>query len=91
MSDILLEQLQDGVLTLTMNRPEARNALNLEMGELMNRALDQAAINPEVRAVVLTGAGDAFCAGGDVKAMARGRDAGLSFETRVARLRQRMG
>lgn len=89
MTQPLLQNLENGVLTLTMNRPEARNALNLEMGVLMNAALHDAATNPQVRAVVLTGAGGAFCAGGDVKAMAGGRDAALSFEGRVARLRER--
>jgi len=85
----LLEDLRDGVLTLTMNRPEARNALSLEMSSLMLDALRRASIDPAIRAVVLTGAGGAFCAGGDVKSMAAGRDKQQGFEERVARLRER--
>ncbi|MCP5264727.1 MAG: enoyl-CoA hydratase/isomerase family protein [Burkholderiaceae bacterium] len=85
----LLVDLSDGVLTLTMNRPDARNALSLEMSALLLESLRQAQTNPAVRAVVLTGAGGAFCAGGDVKAMAAGRDAAMSFEERVASLRDR--
>lgn len=89
MEKVLLETLQDGVLTLTMNRPEARNALNLEMSELMIAALQRAQHDPAVRAIVLTGAGNAFCAGGDVKSMAAGRDATQTFEMRATRLRDR--
>ena len=89
MSDALLETLNDGVLTLTMNRPEVRNALNLEMSDRMVEALRRAQLDPAVRAVVLTGAGGAFCAGGDVKSMAAGRDASQTFEMRAARLRDR--
>ena len=85
----LLEDLRDGVLTLTMNRPDARNALSLEMSSLMLDALRRAYLDPAVRAVVLTGAGGAFCAGGDVKSMAAGRDRTIGFEARVARLRER--
>jgi 2-(1,2-epoxy-1,2-dihydrophenyl)acetyl-CoA isomerase len=85
----LLEDLRDGVLTLTMNRPQARNALSLEMSYLMLDALRRAALDPQVRVVVLTGAGGAFCAGGDVKAMAGGRDQKQGFEERMARLRER--
>ena len=85
----LLEDFRDGVLTLTMNRPEARNALSLDMSSQMLDALRKASIDPAVRAVVLTGAGGAFCAGGDVKAMAGGRDKTQSFEERAARLRDR--
>ena len=66
----LLAALDDGVLTLTFNRPEARNA----MSEAMNRALAEqlawAEVAPAVKCVVLTGAGKGFCAGGDVKGMA---------------------
>jgi 2-(1,2-epoxy-1,2-dihydrophenyl)acetyl-CoA isomerase len=89
MSEVLIETLKDGVLTLTMNRPEARNALNLEMSDRMVEALRRAQLDPAVRAVVLTGAGGAFCAGGDVKSMAAGRDASQTFEMRAARLRDR--
>jgi 2-(1,2-epoxy-1,2-dihydrophenyl)acetyl-CoA isomerase len=85
----LLESLHDGVLTLTMNRPEARNALNLEMSELMIGALQRAQHDNAVRAIVLTGAGGAFCAGGDVKSMAAGRDPNQTFEQRATRLRDR--
>ena len=85
----LLESLHDGVLTLTMNRPEARNALNLEMSELMIGALKRAQHDSAVRAIVLTGAGAGFCAGGDVKSMAAGRDVTQTFEQRATRLRDR--
>jgi 2-(1,2-epoxy-1,2-dihydrophenyl)acetyl-CoA isomerase len=86
---VLIEDLRDGVLTLTMNRPEARNALSLEMSELLNDALRRAQTDRNVRAVVLTGAGGAFCAGGDVKSMAAGRDVTQTFEQRVESLRSR--
>ncbi len=89
MEKVLLETLHDGVLTLTMNRPEARNALNLEMSELLIAALLRAQLDSAVRAVVLTGAGGGFCAGGDVKSMAAGRDATQTFEQRATRLRDR--
>jgi 2-(1,2-epoxy-1,2-dihydrophenyl)acetyl-CoA isomerase len=58
------------VLELTLNRPEARNALSGPMLEALASALAAAEIDPEVRCILLTGAGGAFCAGGDVKGMA---------------------
>ena len=61
---------QDAVMVITLNRPEARNALTSEMLAGLARALDHADSSSTVRAVVLTGAGNAFCAGGDVKSMA---------------------
>ena len=69
-NDVLTRELRDGVLTLTMNRPERRNALTPQMCELMRDALQSVATDKAVRVVVLTGAGSAFCSGGDVKAMA---------------------
>jgi len=61
---------EDGVAVITLNRPQARNALTKEMLSGLARALDHAERSPSVRAVVVTGAGGAFCAGGDVKNMA---------------------
>ena len=55
----------DGVALLTLNRPERRNAYTAEMGALLNRAYRQCDDDDAVRAIVLTGAGDAFCAGAD--------------------------
>jgi enoyl-CoA hydratase len=57
------------VLIVTMNRPHARNALSGEMMALMRQAWDQVDSDPDVRVAVLTGAGGAFCAGADLKAM----------------------
>ena len=57
------------VLILTMNRPQARNALSGPMMELMRQAWDTVDGDPEIRVCVLTGAGGAFCAGADLKAM----------------------
>ena len=57
------------VLIVTMNRPQARNALSGPMMELMRQAWDTVDSDPEIRVCVLTGAGGAFCAGADLKAM----------------------
>ena len=56
-----------GVATLTLNRPESRNALSLDMLSALSAALDNAAADPSVRVLVLAGAGPAFCAGHDLK------------------------
>ena len=72
----LLSELKDGVLTLTFNRPEARNALTPDMLTKMRDELARAELDPDVGCIMLTGAGDAFCAGGDVKAMAAAHAAG---------------
>lgn len=71
----LLAEMEGGVLTLTLNRPDARNALTGPMLEALADQLARAETDDQVRCVVLTGAGKGFCAGGDVKAMA-GRDGG---------------
>ena len=66
----LLATLQDGVLTLTLNRPEARNAMSREMNQALQQQLAAAEFDAAVKCIVLTGAGKGFCAGGDVKGMA---------------------
>jgi 2-(1,2-epoxy-1,2-dihydrophenyl)acetyl-CoA isomerase len=90
MEDILLETLDDGVLTLVMNRPESRNAINSELAQRLLDAVSRAAIDPEVHVIVLTGAGKAFCSGGDVKTMAAGTERPATFDQRVRSLRARM-
>jgi 2-(1,2-epoxy-1,2-dihydrophenyl)acetyl-CoA isomerase len=69
MSHLTLD-FSDGVATLTMNRPEARNAFSMEMRASLTEHLHTLELDPEVRCVVLRGAGDHFMAGGDVKGMA---------------------
>ncbi|MFQ6015191.1 MAG: enoyl-CoA hydratase/isomerase family protein [Anaerolineae bacterium] len=65
--DVVLYQKSDYIATITLNRPEARNALNPQLLEELNDALRTAQRDEGVRVVILTGAGDkAFCAGGDV-------------------------
>jgi len=66
-----LIERRDHVLIVTMNRPAARNALSGPMLELMRQAWDTVDADPGIRACVLTGAGGAFCAGADLKAMTR--------------------
>jgi 2-(1,2-epoxy-1,2-dihydrophenyl)acetyl-CoA isomerase len=66
-SDTVLEDLDGAVATLTLNRPRARNALTAEMKDALLDALSRVAAGTEVRAVVLTGAGEAFCAGQDLR------------------------
>lgn len=74
-TDHLLARVDDGVAVLTLNRPERRNALSNEMLEALGRVLADVEVDDDVGCVVLTGAGGAFCAGGDVKGMA-GEDGG---------------
>jgi 2-(1,2-epoxy-1,2-dihydrophenyl)acetyl-CoA isomerase len=70
----LLATLDDGVLTLTLNRPEARNAMSRAMNQALQQQLAAAEFDPAVKCIVLTGAGKGFCAGGDVKGMAAAGD-----------------
>lgn len=89
MNDMVLQKLEAGLLTITMNRPERKNALNPEMVAGLVEAARRAADDPEVRAVLFKGAGGSFCVGGDVKSMAAGR-APLPFEVKMANLRRGM-
>ncbi len=59
--------VRDGVAHVTLNRPEAGNALNLELGQELLRAVLRCDEDPEVRAVLISGAGGMFCVGGDLK------------------------
>jgi 2-(1,2-epoxy-1,2-dihydrophenyl)acetyl-CoA isomerase len=93
-TDHLLAHVDDHVGVITFNRPERRNALSNDMYEGFGRALPTMAQDPEVRVVMVTGAGGAFCAGGDVKGMNEANRAGgarpgyaSSFDDRVAQLR----
>ncbi|WP_424950781.1 enoyl-CoA hydratase/isomerase family protein [Deinococcus sp.] len=74
-SQVLLEDVENGVLTLTMNRPESLNSANDALLLALIGAVEAAAGNPEVRVVVLTGAGRGFCAGADLGLMGGGREA----------------
>lgn len=77
MSDTcLLYDVRDGIATLTLNRPERLNALGGTLREDLGDGLRRAADDDAVRVIVLTGAGKAFCAGGDVKAMHEARTEG---------------
>jgi enoyl-CoA hydratase/carnithine racemase len=91
-TDELLATFVDGVVTLTLNRPAARNALSDTLSPALREMLARLATMPEARCAVLTGAGSAFCAGGDVKGMGGGSqrpDAPRSSEEAVAELTRR--
>ncbi len=74
----LLAEISDGVAVLTMNRPDRRNALSRPMLSAMGDVLARVETDDAVRCVVLTGAGGAFCAGGDVKGMAESAASGAA-------------
>ena len=88
-TDELLADLTDRVLTITLNRPEARNALSPALTTALRQTLKIYGDDPDVGALVLTGAGGAFCAGGDVKAMAArgGNDQSLEAKYQETRAR----
>src|SRR5216683_7579343 len=92
MPDLLVE-LKGRVLYLTLNRPDKLNAMSADMMGPLLENLNRASANPEVGAVVITGAGRGFCAGGDIGAMRERNEGGGSaapqtIEDRVAGLRR---
>ena len=74
--ECLIYETKDRIATLTLNRPERLNALGGTLREDLYAGLTRAIDDPEVRVIVITGAGKGFCSGGDVKAMQEGRQAG---------------
>lgn len=87
----LLAEVDGGVAVLTMNRPDRLNAMSEAMMAAMDRVLGDVEAEATVGCVVLTGAGGAFCAGGDVKAMAErpAGEQGQSLDAAIARQRLR--
>ena len=73
---VLLESRDRSVVTLTMNRPDRLNALNNDLSTALNEAISRIAGDRTVNVVILTGAGKAFCAGGDLHVIAQGRERG---------------
>jgi enoyl-CoA hydratase len=71
-SDAVLTEAADGVLLITLNRPEARNAVNAAVAEGVAAALDRLDGDDSLRVAILTGAGSSFCAGMDLKAFVAG-------------------
>ena len=63
----VIYEKEEGIATLTLNRPEVLNAMLHEMAEEINEALDEAGADDDVRVVIITGKGDGFCSGADVK------------------------
>jgi 2-(1,2-epoxy-1,2-dihydrophenyl)acetyl-CoA isomerase len=94
----LIGRVDDGIGVLTMNRPDRRNAMSPAMTSALARVLAQLEVDDDVGCVVLTGAGGAFCAGGDVKTMAEnprtegggaGRRSTIDESIHLQRLNQR--
>jgi enoyl-CoA hydratase/carnithine racemase len=88
----LLCEIRDRVATITLNRPEARNALSDHLTPALRTMIKACGENRRVGALLITGAGTAFCAGGDVKGMGAHRDKhklAMSFDERVADLQER--
>jgi enoyl-CoA hydratase/carnithine racemase len=84
----LLCEIRGRVALITLNRPEARNALSDRLTPALRRMIKQCGDDPKVGALLITGAGNAFCAGGDVKGMgSNAAKAETTFEQRVAELR----
>src|SRR5262245_23939890 len=75
---VLLESAENGVVLLVMNRPERLNALNAELASALQQAFERIGRDDSIRVVVLTGAGRAFCAGGDLGAIGKAREAGAA-------------
>jgi 2-(1,2-epoxy-1,2-dihydrophenyl)acetyl-CoA isomerase len=95
MSEVVLYEVDEGIATIALNRPERMNTMNNELLAGALEALESAASDPAVRAVIMTGTGRAFCAGGDLQGMAAGSGGSgtgrrTSVETAVGDLRSRM-
>ena len=88
-SEDLLVHREAGVLVLTFNRPSVRNALTPPMMEIMGRELAAAELDNAIGCIVITGAGGAFCAGGDVRAMAQRNASGQAIDHTLRMEQQR--
>jgi methylglutaconyl-CoA hydratase len=80
----LLTAIGAGVLTLTLNRPDKRNALNSELIERLHSALEEADLDTNVRVVLIRGAGKDFCAGADLEELLASADRSLSDNEEAA-------
>lgn len=82
MCNAILTEASNGVLTITINRPEAKNAINPAMAESIAAAIDELDSNDELTVGILTGAGGTFCAGTDLKAFSKGERPSPEVEKR---------
>jgi enoyl-CoA hydratase/carnithine racemase len=88
----LLCTIRDRVAIITLNRPEARNSLSDHLTPALRTMIKTCGENPEVGVLLITGAGTAFCSGGDVKGMGANRDKkrqAMSYDEKVADLQER--
>ncbi|PYO11291.1 MAG: enoyl-CoA hydratase [Candidatus Rokuibacteriota bacterium] len=90
MADEILYAVADSIATITLNRPERRNALNTALMEALAHRFDALESDTSVRAVVIRGAGQAFCSGRDLNEMSRRQDDGLEPEADVIALFQQI-
>ena len=89
-TDQLLCEIRDDVALITLNRPEARNAMSPQLTPALSRMIQERGEDPRVGALLITGAGTAFCAGGDVKGMGdNSSQKSLSAEERAAGMIER--
>ena len=84
----VLTEVKDGIGSITLNRPESRNALNQDMRKGIAAAIVQMRDDDSVKAVIITGAGGSFCSGGDVIQMVQSSEAGLPWRERIRTLHQ---
>ena len=83
MSDALITAKADGVLTLTLNRPEKRNALSFDLIAGLAEGIARAELEADVRVVVVRGAGKDFCAGADLQELLASADRSIDENERV--------
>jgi enoyl-CoA hydratase/carnithine racemase len=89
-TDELLCSIRERVAVITLNRPQARNSLSDHLTPALRRMIKQTGDDPDVGALLLTGAGTAFCSGGDIKGMGGNASTQeMSFGSKVVRLQER--
>src|SRR5437879_12581359 len=91
-TDELLCAIRDRVAIITLNRPQARNSLSDQLTPALRTMIRTCGENPDIGALLITGAGTAFCSGGDVKGMGTHRDKKkleMSYDEKVADLQER--
>ena len=67
-TEAVIVDIADGMMTITLNRPEAKNAVNKAVAVGVAKAIDELESNPDIRVAIITGAGGTFCSGMDLKA-----------------------